>query len=532
VRRANSENSRETRYELLAVLRQYAAEHLEATGETAATASRHATYYLALLAGLAADLRGRGQQAALKQISGEIDDVRAAWRWAVTQQDHRAMARAADSLFHFYYMRSWFAEGAAVFEMAAQALAMHRTDNDVALVWGKVLARQGWFVFHLGRQREARTLLEQSLAVLRSLDARAEMVFALNYLAAVCSFLGEYQSTRTLAEESLKLTEASDDQYGRVVACNILGQMSYDLGEYAAAQAWCQQSLAIEQQIGNRWSMAFSLMTLGKVTYALHAYRDARQLFEQSLRIREELGDIRGAALCFNWLGDTAVAMHEHAEAGQRYRQSLEWFQEIGNQWGIAASLLNLGQLAIKQAQYAAATRMLGQGLRLALQIQALPQVLTILSAFVDLLHHTGEPAWAAEWERMVASRLVTLAAVQPPAERLLAWSERVAADLTLEQAIAAIEHQAPILDADRRTMGEQSEAQNPKSKIQYTAGLTAREVEVLRLVAQGLTDKEVAEQLIVSPRTVTTHLTAIYGKLQINSRSAATRFAVDHDLV
>jgi predicted ATPase len=129
VRRANSENSRETRYELLAVLRQYAAEHLEATGETAATASRHATYYLALLAGLAADLRGRGQQAALKQISGEIDDVRAAWRWAVTQQDHRAMARAADSLFHFYYIRSWFAEGAAVFEMAAQALAMHRTDT-------------------------------------------------------------------------------------------------------------------------------------------------------------------------------------------------------------------------------------------------------------------------------------------------------------------------------------------------------------------------------------------------------------------
>jgi DNA-binding CsgD family transcriptional regulator/tetratricopeptide (TPR) repeat protein len=395
-----------------------------------------------------------------------------------------------------------------------------------------VLARQGWFVFHLGRQREARTLLEQSLAVLRSLDARAEMVFALNYLAAVCSFLGEYQSTRTLAEESLKLTEASDDQYGRVVACNILGQMSYDLGEYAAAQAWGQQSLTIERQMGNRWSMAFSLMTLGKVTYALHAYRDARQLFEQSLRIREELGDIRGAALCFNWLGDTAVAMHEHAQAGQRYRQSLEWFQEIGNQWGIAASLLNLGQLAIKQVQYAAAARMLGHGLRLALEIQALPQVLTILSACVDLLRSRGEPAWAAELEQIVTSRSATLAAVQPPAQRLLASSDRVAADLTLEQAIAAIEHQAPILDADRRTMGEQSEAQNPKSKIQYTAGLTAREVEVLRLVAQGLTDKEVAEQLIVSPRTVTTHLTAIYGKLQINSRSAATRFAVDHDLV
>ena len=63
-------------------------------------------------------------------------------------------------------------------------------------------------------------------------------------------------------------------------------------------------------------------------------------------------------------------------------------------------------------------------------------------------------------------------------------------------------------------------------------AGLTAREVEVLRLVAQGLTDAQVAEQLVISPRTVNTHLTSIYNKLGVDSRTAATRFAVDHQLV
>jgi len=65
-----------------------------------------------------------------------------------------------------------------------------------------------------------------------------------------------------------------------------------------------------------------------------------------------------------------------------------------------------------------------------------------------------------------------------------------------------------------------------------YPAGLTAREVEVLRLVAQGLSDAQVAEQLVVSHRTVTTHLTSIYNKLGVNSRTAATRFAVEHQLV
>jgi DNA-binding CsgD family transcriptional regulator len=65
-----------------------------------------------------------------------------------------------------------------------------------------------------------------------------------------------------------------------------------------------------------------------------------------------------------------------------------------------------------------------------------------------------------------------------------------------------------------------------------YPAGLTAREVEVLRLVAQGLTDAQVAERLVISLRTVTTHLTSIYNKLGINSRVAATRLAVEHHLV
>ena len=65
-----------------------------------------------------------------------------------------------------------------------------------------------------------------------------------------------------------------------------------------------------------------------------------------------------------------------------------------------------------------------------------------------------------------------------------------------------------------------------------YPDGLTAREVEVLRLVAQGLTNEQVAEQLVISSRTVNTHLTAIYRKIGVSSRSAATRYAIEHHLI
>jgi DNA-binding NarL/FixJ family response regulator len=61
--------------------------------------------------------------------------------------------------------------------------------------------------------------------------------------------------------------------------------------------------------------------------------------------------------------------------------------------------------------------------------------------------------------------------------------------------------------------------------------GLTEREVEVLRAVAQGLTDIQVAEQLVISHRIVHSHLNSIYSKLGITSRSAATRYAIEHDL-
>ena len=65
-----------------------------------------------------------------------------------------------------------------------------------------------------------------------------------------------------------------------------------------------------------------------------------------------------------------------------------------------------------------------------------------------------------------------------------------------------------------------------------YPAGLSAREVEVLTLVAQGLTNAQIAQQLFISPNTVNRHLNSIYRKLDVNSRAAATRFASEHDLV
>jgi DNA-binding NarL/FixJ family response regulator len=70
------------------------------------------------------------------------------------------------------------------------------------------------------------------------------------------------------------------------------------------------------------------------------------------------------------------------------------------------------------------------------------------------------------------------------------------------------------------------------KTSPTYPVGLSAREVEVLQLVAQGLTDTQIAKQLVISPRTVNFHLTSIYSKIGISSRAAATRYAIEHHLI
>jgi DNA-binding CsgD family transcriptional regulator len=79
---------------------------------------------------------------------------------------------------------------------------------------------------------------------------------------------------------------------------------------------------------------------------------------------------------------------------------------------------------------------------------------------------------------------------------------------------------------------------QSPQAREQpgvapsYPAGLSAREVEVLRLVARGMTNSQIARELYISPRTVNAHLGSIYHKIGSSTRAEATRFASEHKLL
>jgi DNA-binding CsgD family transcriptional regulator len=178
--------------------------------------------------------------------------------------------------------------------------------------------------------------------------------------------------------------------------------------------------------------------------------------------------------------------------------------------------------------------RAVGEKLDIVHDLEGLASVITV----------QGEPARAARlWGAAEALR-EAIGAPIPPIERAAYERSVTAARAQLgEKTFAAIWAEGHIMTPEEAltaqgpvmismpTSAETPSALPTKLPPPYPDGLTVREVEVLRLLAQGLTDTQIAEYLVISPRTVNTHLTSIYGKIQVSSRAAATRYAIEHRL-
>jgi predicted ATPase/DNA-binding SARP family transcriptional activator len=379
------------------LLWQYAAEKLEEIPtEKGKTEERHCDYYANFLHQRTAQLKGGQQKETLAEIGLEIENVRPSWRWAIAHGKIEAIEQALDSLFHFYDMRSWFQEGAEAFGLAAASLGGGAGENRETpnlksqIVWGKLLARQGWFTFQLGQHGPARALLERGLALLRSLpgepEAREGIVFALNYLGAVNRHLGEYEAAKQYLLESLIICQKVGDQAGLSIALNILAQVAYFQGDYSQARRLGQESLQLKQEIGDHWGMAFSLNNMGQVASALADYGEAKYFFQESLTICQEIGDRRGIALCFNHLGDVAQTQTEYQEAKRLYQESLTIFREIGNQAGLILTQTKLGHVSHALREDPAAQRYFTEALKMAIAIQVVPAALDALIGLVPLL--------------------------------------------------------------------------------------------------------------------------------------------------
>jgi ATP/maltotriose-dependent transcriptional regulator MalT len=221
----------------------------------------------------------------------------------------------------------------------------------------------------------------------------------------------------------------------------------------------------------------------------------ARSRVEESLALFKELGDRQNVAQSLGILAWILFVQGDYPKARDLLAESLTLARKMGSKWYIAACLVGLGAVVAKQGEAEWAARLLSSAEALCKEVHG------VLPLFV----RTMQESTSAEARAQLGEEAFKAACAG-------------GRSMTLEQVLAA-------------PVGPSTAPLDPKATT-YPGGLTAREVEVLCLVAEGLTDAQIAKKLCIEPSTVNSHLKSIYGKIGVSSRSAATRWAIDHGLL
>lgn len=540
------------RYQIHELLRQYAAEQLVQSPEDVERVyDAHCAYYADFLHGRLDDMLGGRQLEATAEIKAELENIRAAWQWAVELAKVEEIQKSLETLDLFYQYQSRYLEGTNALEKAAQRLSNEDITEKIDLTLAMILTDLAWYYIRLGRLEEA----EESLARGRTLHRRSDIplgrtidpLLASGVLALI---RGDYAEATRLGKRAHQISETYNYPWSRQVTYYLLARSALLQGQYEMAQEYIQQAYTRSKEANDRWFMAYCLNEMGNVACALNDYAAAQEHYQASYALREEFNDPEGMAVALNRLGEIAILQGSYAEASQLYRQSLAIYQDIGDRGGLATSLNGLGVADCALGDYQASRQHFLQALQITTDMQFVPLTLSILIGVGELLRQIKQPERGIELVALVLHHPASEHETKERAEQLL---NRYQASLSPELLATAIQHRtiddletvvstvqselAAPLDTEipeENSVGEQASFSAPlhPGPSALVEPLTPRELEVLRLIADGLTNREIAEKLFVVIGTVKAHNNRIYGKLGVSNRVQALARARELNLL
>jgi len=357
-----------------------------------------------------------------------------------------------------------------------------------------------WFWYVRGHLAEGRRWLE------RTLEAAPEAPELPRARAMLGSGLLAHRQGDAVAvpllERSLALARGLDDAFGVAMALGLLALWAEDVGDYRTSMCLMEDALALEGSgdfglPGTLSGLAVSHM--GIAAWGLGDTARATELLARSLVANRAAGDVWGAANSLGYLGLLACEQGRFDEAAPLMRESLAAYWDAGSLEDTAQGIANAATLASARGERERAARLFGaaHALRDAIDShQGLPERDVYERATADTRSALGETAFAAAWAAGLAL---------PPA---------AAVALALET--NADRGARPAVDA------------SPAEVI----GLTPREVEVLRLLVTGRTDREIGDALFISRRTAQGHVGHVFAKLGVSTRTAAVAAALRAGLV
>jgi predicted ATPase/DNA-binding CsgD family transcriptional regulator len=381
------------------------------------------------------------------------------------------------------------------------ALAWAETAGESAL--GLRLARamiNFWVV--RGHYREGRAWLERALGRGEQVPS-PERVRALVGVGWLATLQGEYELAEASLLEALRASEKVDSPMTEATALHGMALLNLHRGHYDEAARWMERALALYRDLestvvaGPQYvSSAYAL--LGRIAFARGDSAAAQEYLEEGLRGLRAQGFTWRIADTIRSLGDLARDRGDLAGAMTRYTESVNLAQEHGDRLFLADALSGVASVAAAQGDPARATRLFGAAAAIREQ----------LGASVE------------GWERPSYERgVAAVRAVLTSEAFATAWA--AGEGLSPEEVVA--EALAGLTTVERAA----TDASQPAALV----GLTAREREVLHLVVDGRSDREIAAALSISPRTVGGHVTNLLAKLGVDSRTSAASFAVRHGL-
>ncbi|MGH2532672.1 MAG: ATP-binding protein [Thermomicrobiales bacterium] len=378
---------------------------------------------------------------------------------------------------------------------AALTWALEAGEAETSL---RLAGAMAWFWWTRGNPSEGRTWLEGALAGGGvPPGARAKALAGAGVLAWA---LGDHERATACGEQSLALWRALGDRPGMAVSLRLLALAPYASGDYEHATALWEECLALQRASGDTWGIANSLSNLGRMACFQGDDGQAAALLDEALTVAETTGDTYHAAAARFALGEVALLRGETERAAHLFQGSVATFRELGDTRLVPECLRGLARVAAAGGRLEQAVRLAGAeaALRAAAGIPLTPaperqRYERDLAAWRAALGETSfATAWTPGWALPLHQTIAEAATVAFP------------------PATAAITSREPSAQA----------------------GLTPRELEVLRLVADGRSDREIAQVLSISSRTAGNHVASVLDKLGVGSRAAAVALALRHGLI
>ena len=493
---ADTIGQKQARYRMLESIRAYTLQKLSEAGELALMRDRHLDHFLDRAEEAAPKLNDSYQQLWLNWLEGEHDNLRAALAWSLENGRIEAGLRIATALVRFWEIRGYMHEGQTWFERL-----LAQVDKDVpTAVHANALAYASFLTMLLGDAETTMVYGQQAIALAEAAGGEGSqiLIIALASLASAARAAGDFRTSCALEEREIRLLRRVPGQeFFLGMALLAHGSVAIELAEYETARTSLTESLAIAREAGDSFRTAHALNTLGDLARCEQRYEDAQTLYEHSEALLRELGAKHDLASVLYNLGQTCLYLGNIERAYVLFCESMAAHETLQNAPGVAECLTGFAAIALLRGRPAAGARLLSAAQALGDQRPAA----TSLRRSTRL-----------EYERSLA----------------LAHERLTEAEFLTEQAIGtALSLERAVVFARDLPLKEES---TPASS-DTADSLTGREREVVALIGQGKTNSEIATELVVSKRTVETHVGHILSKLGVSSRGQIMLWAIDRGL-